>query len=190
MVPERLRLTVLGTDELVVELSPGDPATRVPGTADVPGKAANPGPAGARGTAGDPGVSPVVVVPQPEVRPLRSSAAERAAGQGRHEVTVDGWVLQVRVEPALQADLRDRAGRAASGAHPHVRQSIRAQIPGRVVRLWVAVGQEVEAGERLLAVEAMKMENEVRAPRAGTVVSISATLGGTVELGDELATVD
>ena len=45
---------------------------------------------------------------------------------------------------------------------------IKAQIPGRVVRLWVADGDTVEAGQRLLAIEAMKMENEVRAPRAGT----------------------
>jgi len=42
---------------------------------------------------------------------------------------------------------------------------ITAQIPGRVVRLWVAEGDTVEAGQRLLAIEAMKMENEVRAPR-------------------------
>ena len=66
---------------------------------------------------------------------------------------------------------------------------IKAQIPGRVVRLWVAVGDAVEPGQRLLAVEAMKMENEVRAARAGTVESIGATLGGTVELGDELLVV-
>lgn len=184
MEHERVRLTVLGADELVVELAPGmDPA----GTAD-PG-AADPGTA-IQGTAGDPSGQPTAMLQQPEVRSMRPSASEYAAGQSRYEVTVDGWVLLVRVEPALQADLRDRAGRAAIAAHPHVRQVVRAQIPGRVVRLWVAVGQEVEAGERLLAVEAMKMENEVRAPRAGTVESIAAMLGGTVELGDELATID
>ena len=48
---------------------------------------------------------------------------------------------------------------------------VKAQIPGRVVRLWVEEGDTVEAGQRLLAIEAMKMENEVRAPRAGTVES-------------------
>jgi biotin carboxyl carrier protein len=157
---ERLRLTVLGPDELVVDVAP-------------------------RGDSPDASDDAAL----PEVRPLRPSATERAAGQTRYEVTVDGWVFQVRVEPALQADLRDRAGRAASATKAHVRQVVRAQIPGRVVRLWVAVGQQVEAGERLLAVEAMKMENEVRAPRAGTVESVLATLGGTVELGDELATI-
>jgi biotin carboxyl carrier protein len=156
---ERLRLTVVGDEESVLEVDPG---------------------------AGDP-TQPDLSLHQPEVRTVPASTSERAAGGDRYEVTVDGWVFQVRVEPALQADLRDRASRA-DAAHPHLRQVVRAQIPGRVVRLWVAVGQTVEAGERLLAVEAMKMENEVRAPRAGTVESIVATIGETVELGDELAT--
>jgi biotin carboxyl carrier protein len=66
---------------------------------------------------------------------------------------------------------------------------VRAQIPGRVVRLWVAEGDTVEAGQRLLAIEAMKMENEVRAPRAGTVESIRVAAGSSVELRDELLTV-
>jgi biotin carboxyl carrier protein len=161
--PQPLRLTVFGPEELVVEDDPSGPE--------------------------DPRAKPDPATDQAEIRPVRPSASERAAGQARFEVTVDGWVFQVRVESALQAELRDRAGRAAAAAHPHVRQVVRAQIPGRVVRLWVAVGQSVEAGERLLAVEAMKMENEVRAPRAGTVESIAVTLGGTVELGDELATI-
>jgi biotin carboxyl carrier protein len=175
---ERLRLTVLGPEELVVELDPGvrDPGTDDPATDE---------PAGPPGKKPRQRSSP----PYPEVRALRPSASERADRQARYEVTVDGWVLQVRAESASRADLRERTGRAASAGHGHVRQVVRAQIPGRVVRVWVAVGQQVEAGERLLAVEAMKMENEVRAPRAGTVESIGATVGATVELGDELAAI-
>ena len=106
------------------------------------------------------------------------TAEERAAGQARYEVTIDGWVLQVRAEPQARAALRERARRGCRGHAPaHVREVVRARIPGRVVRLWVEPGQQVEAGERLLAVEAMKMENEVRAPRAGTVASISVQAG-------------
>ena len=63
---------------------------------------------------------------------------------------------------------------------------VKAQIPGRVGRLWVAEGDTVEAGQRLLAIEAMKMENEVRAPHAGTVESVRVAAGSSVELGDEL----
>jgi biotin carboxyl carrier protein len=66
---------------------------------------------------------------------------------------------------------------------------VRAQIPGRITRVWVAAGDHVEAGQRLLAIEAMKMENEVRTPRAGIVESVAATVGSAVELGDELVIV-
>jgi biotin carboxyl carrier protein len=62
-------------------------------------------------------------------------------------------------------------------------------MTGRVVRLWVAEGDTVDAGQRLLAIEAMKMENEVRAPRAGVVASIGVAVDDDVEHGDELVTV-
>ena len=126
----------------------------------------------------------------PEVRSLAPTAEERAAGQARYEVTIDGWVFEVRVEQAARAALRERARRGAAATRAHVREVVRARIPGRVVRLWVESGQAVVAGERLLAVEAMKMENEVRAPRAGTVVSIAVGVGQPVELGSELVILD
>jgi len=50
----------------------------------------------------------------------------------------------------------------------------------------VAAGECVDAGQRLMSVEAMKMENELRAPRAGTVERITVAAGETVELGDTL----
>ena len=50
----------------------------------------------------------------------------------------------------------------------------------------VAPGDTVEAGQTLLAVEAMKMQNELRAPRAGTVMQMPVGTGSTVELGDVL----
>jgi biotin carboxyl carrier protein len=55
-----------------------------------------------------------------------------------------------------------------------------------VIRLWVAQGDVVEPGQRLLAIEAMKMENEVRAPHAGTIEHIAVEPGSSVELRDEL----
>jgi biotin carboxyl carrier protein len=119
----------------------------------------------------------------------RPSAAERAAGQARYEVAVDGWDFQVLVEPAARARLRERAARTDAAAVAGTRVVLRAQIPGRVVRVWAAPGDAVEAGQPLLAVEAMKMENEIRAPRAATVEAIAVAVGQTVELGDELATI-
>ena len=124
-----------------------------------------------------------------DVRPLATSAHDRAAGLRRFEVDVDGWLFEVRVEDESRALLRDRAGQAGTGSRQLGPAVVTASMPGRVVRLWVAEGDTVEAGQRLLAIEAMKMENEVRAPRAGTIASIVVMADSSVELGDELLTV-
>lgn len=108
------------------------------------------------------------------------------SGPQRLEVVVDGWRFRFAVEPRTRARLRDAATQAAGVAGPAIPQTIRAQIPGRVVTVAVAPGDRVEQGQRLLSIEAMKMENEVRAGRAGTVEAVGVTAGGTVELGDEL----
>ena len=120
------------------------------------------------------------------VREVARSADDGTAGIHRYETTVDGWVFSVAVEDEPRALLRERAGEGASGGRRHGSDEIRAQIPGRVVRLWVTEGDTVEAGQRLLAIEAMKMENEVRAPRSGTVEEVHVAAGDSVELGDEL----
>jgi biotin carboxyl carrier protein len=108
---------------------------------------------------------------------------------GRHpvEVVVDGWRFEVLVEDESRAALRERASRdrTALGAATGPLE-IRAIIPGRVVAVAVAPGDTVEAGQTLLSVEAMKMQNELVAPRAGTVTRVPAAMGATVELGDVL----
>ncbi len=125
----------------------------------------------------------------PEPRRLPPTDDDRAAGRDRFEVTVDGWVIVVTAESAARAALRERATRLATAAGHAGPQVVRAKIPGRVARVWVAVGTEVQQGDRLLSIEAMKMENEIRAPRAGTVSSVSVTVGDRVELGSDLAVV-
>jgi biotin carboxyl carrier protein len=62
-------------------------------------------------------------------------------------------------------------------------------MPGKVVRVLVTAGQSVQAGEGIVVVEAMKMENELRAPRAGVVKQIMARPGQSVESGAVLAVV-
>lgn len=103
------------------------------------------------------------------------------------EVVVDGWRFELLVEDEARAVLRERASRdrtaAGSAGGP---LEIRAIIPGRIVSVAVAPGDTVEAGQTLLAVEAMKMQNELRAPRAGTVTHMPVGTGSTVELGDVL----
>lgn len=69
-------------------------------------------------------------------------------------------------------------------------RKISSPIPGRVVSIAVAVGEEVGAGQSIVVVEAMKMANELRTPIAGRVKSISTTLGDKVEAGMALAVIE
>jgi acetyl-CoA/propionyl-CoA carboxylase biotin carboxyl carrier protein len=123
------------------------------------------------------------------VRPLPNSARDRADGRTRLEVVVGGWRFEATVESAVRAELRERAASSAAARHVGAEITLLAQIPGRVVRLWVADGDQVEAGQRLLAIEAMKMENEVRAPHAGTVRDLRVEVGALVERQFELLTI-
>jgi biotin carboxyl carrier protein len=127
--------------------------------------------------------------PAVEVRPAPSLPGDPAAGRQRFEVTVDGWVIAVSAEPAARAALRARALRAGGAGARSGPQVVTARIPGRVVRIWVEVGQEVAVGDRLLSVEAMKMENEIRSPVAGRVEAVRVSVGDRVELHAELAVV-
>jgi biotin carboxyl carrier protein len=111
-------------------------------------------------------------------------------GPARYEVVVDGWRFEVEIESASRADLRERASRAGQRGLGGGRQVVRAQIPGRIVAVAVSVGEGVEAGQRLLSVEAMKMENAVIAPWAGTIARVGVVAGQTVELGDELVVIE
>ncbi|MCY7419137.1 MAG: biotin/lipoyl-binding protein [Chloroflexi bacterium] len=122
-------------------------------------------------------------------RRLMPTAADVATGRARYEVTVDGWVIVVTVESAARATLRERATRLAGATGHATPQTVKAKIPGRVARVWVTPGTDVQQGDRLLSIEAMKMENEIRAPRAGTVLSVSVEVGDRVELGSVLAVV-
>jgi biotin carboxyl carrier protein len=70
------------------------------------------------------------------------------------------------------------------------REDLRAAMPGRVTRVKVAVGDAVVKGQGLLVVEAMKMENEVRAPREGRVVAVGVIPGQAVETGALLVSVE
>ena len=64
---------------------------------------------------------------------------------------------------------------------------VKAPIPGLITRVLVSAGQTVQAGQPLLTLEAMKMENEIRAPRAGTVSALNVDAGKTVARHDLLA---
>jgi biotin carboxyl carrier protein len=86
-------------------------------------------------------------------------------------------------------DPRDtsRAARASIGSG---RQNVVAPMPGKVIRILVEGGDSVEVGQGLIVVEAMKMQNEMKATRPGRVVEIRARVGQTVGAGDTLLVID
>jgi biotin carboxyl carrier protein len=87
-------------------------------------------------------------------------------------------------------DPRSWKGRRHGHAEAQGRQQIVAPMPGKVVRLLVKAGDRVEAGQGLLVVEAMKMQNEIRSPKSGTVERVLAKEGQPVTAGEVLAWVE
>ena len=81
-------------------------------------------------------------------------------------------------------------GSSNETAHGHEAARIIAAMPGKVVRLLVGVGADVQAGEGVVTVEAMKMQNEMKSPKAGTVVALNVREGATVNAGDVLAVIE
>jgi biotin carboxyl carrier protein len=84
-------------------------------------------------------------------------------------------------------DPRSWRGRRLSHVEVEGRQQITAPMAGKVVRLLVKTGDLVEAGQGLLVVEAMKMQNEIRSPKSGTVERLLAKEGQPVNAGEVLA---
>jgi biotin carboxyl carrier protein len=70
------------------------------------------------------------------------------------------------------------------------REEIVAPMPGKVVRTLVKEGDQVEAGQGIVVVEAMKMQNEMTAPKSGRVALLRAAPGATVSAGDVLAAIE
>jgi biotin carboxyl carrier protein len=87
-------------------------------------------------------------------------------------------------------DPRAWRGRHHGAVEAQGRQEIVAPMPGKVVRVLVKAGDKVEAGQGLLVVEAMKMQNEVRSPKTGTVERLLAREGHAVNAGEVLAWID
>jgi biotin carboxyl carrier protein len=105
------------------------------------------------------------------------------------EVVVEGWRFELEVEPARRAEIRARAARDRGTTVGGGSLEVRAMIPGRVVSVAVAQGDVVSAGETILVIEAMKMQNELRSPHAGTIERLAVGPGDTIELAQVLAVV-
>ena len=123
---------------------------------------------------------------EPPDRVLLGAVRRRPDGVVVREVVVDGWRIEVELELERRASLRERASRASHAAGTSGPTELRAVIPGRIVAVSVAIGDTVAAGQQVLVVEAMKMQNELRAPRAGIVEQLAPAVGQNVEVGDLL----
>ena len=82
------------------------------------------------------------------------------------------------------------AGAVRSGGGPEGEQRVVAPMPGKIVRVLVAAGDEVKARQGLVVVEAMKMESEITSPKAGKVKEVAVKEGQSVEAGRVLVVVE
>jgi biotin carboxyl carrier protein len=98
------------------------------------------------------------------------------------------WVGSVR----YQAEVRDpRSLRSRARAiDDHGPRKLTAPMPGKVVRILLREGADVEAGTGILVVEAMKMQNEVKSPKKGRIQKIVVSEGAAVNAGDVLGIVE
>src|SRR5580704_404542 len=121
-------------------------------------------------------------------------------------VLVGGKAYEIKRERSLQGelhmvigsaryavDVQDprslRTRRAVAGAEAGP-QKIKAAMPGKIVRILVSEGDDVEAGQGVIVMEAMKMQNEMKSPKAGRVQKVLTAEGSTVNAGDTLAVVE
>ncbi|HJU53276.1 MAG TPA: biotin/lipoyl-containing protein [Pyrinomonadaceae bacterium] len=106
----------------------------------------------------------------------REAGAEVTIGRHAYTVTL--------------ADPKRLRGAQTAGGHAPGTSEIVAPMPGKVVRVLVEAGTEVEAGAGVVVVEAMKMQNEMKSPKAGKVTSVNVREGATVNAGDVLVVIE
>ncbi len=114
-------------------------------------------------------------------RSVRGFVGQRGHGgltDGGTIVVVDGHTLTAVVQDERAARL---ASAAAAGRPSHSATAIRAPMPGLVVSVPVAVGEQVARGTTLVVLSAMKMQNELTAPGDGTVTEVAVSAGQTVD---------
>jgi biotin carboxyl carrier protein len=106
--------------------------------------------------------------------------ARRGPTRGRYTLWLDGFRYEVEALDERARAIRELAGATAGPTGP---APLIAPMPGMIVRVAVQVGDAVQAGQGLVVMEAMKMENELRATAAGTVKAVLAQPGTAVEKG-------
>ena len=128
-----------------------------------------------------------------DARKLEADFYSILSGGKSYEVSVEAAGSRYFVRHGAHERLVELADASRGGRDELARKGGPAEIvsfmPGKVVRVMVAAGDEVEAGQGLVVIEAMKMENEIASPRAGTVREVSVEPGQAVESGARLVVV-
>ena len=128
-----------------------------------------------------PGIASILLtLPDGTTRSFRCIADDR----DEPALLIDG-----QRKPYSVADPRSLRAVSASATQSGPR-SLKAPMPGRVVRVLVGAGERVEAGQGCVVIEAMKMQNELKAPKAGIISRLSAMVGETVAAGAVLLVID
>ncbi len=107
--------------------------------------------------------------------------------RGRYTLSIDGYRYDVEALDERTHAIRQLSAAAAAPTGP---APLKAPMPGLVVRVSVAVGDTVAAGQGLVAIEAMKMENELRCVAGGRVKAVHAVVGAAVEKGALLVEIE
>lgn len=125
--------------------------------------------------------------PEPGVFALRNGhkMTEAFVSPDGKQVIVGGHEFEVEI-----ADPKRLRGAGVDHEHVEGVAEIKTAMPGKVVRILVEVGAEVEKGDGIIVVEAMKMQNEMKSPKTGIVAKINAAEGDTVNAGDVLAVIE
>ena len=129
-----------------------------------------------------------------DVLPLRAQLSVRVAGRVV-DLTVEGTPPDLgavasghRSYVRVESERMRSAEQAKKGARDGGEKIVKSPMPGRVIKVLVSKGDAVELGQALLVIEAMKMENEIRAKAAGSVAEVHVAVGATVEGNAKLVT--
>ncbi len=129
------------------------------------------------------------IVPRHDVVSIIIGGTHYEVKRERTATDVHYWVKNSRfaVEVRDPRSLRSRKAAAGTGEGP---QKLLAPMPGKVVRILLQPGAEVEAGQGVVVVEAMKMQNELKSTKKGTVKQVLVAEGASVTAGEVLAIVE
>jgi len=127
-----------------------------------------------------------------EVLSIEDNIAEIEINGTRYSVEVDKDMQPVKTPKLVRSisvpstDTHPAVAKTSSPSAPKGGGTIKSPLPGVILELFVKVGDTVKIGQRLLVLEAMKMENNIEADKAGKIVSISKNKGDSVMEGDVL----